>query len=99
MKKIIILAILSATAAHAGPMQPAIPYQTAPVLRTAPEMRPAPLLAQDKPHAVRCEYSSIKAAARLGLVAASPAIIEAVAGCSPAEALMYAERLEKDGMK
>ena len=88
MKKIIALsAILLSSMALAGP-----------VLLPAPEFRAA-IKIPDKPTAVACDYGSIKAAVRLGLITPAPSVIEAVAGCSKPVAAKYSVQLNRDSGK
>ena len=87
MKKLIaMLAMLATELINAGPLLP------------APEFRPA-IKIPDKATAVACNYGSIKAAVRLGLITPAPSIIEAVAGCSGAVAVKYSAKLNQEGVK
>ena len=87
MKKLIAtLAMLVTGLINAGPLLP------------APEFHPA-IKIPDKATAVACNYGSIKAAVRLGLITPAPSIIEAVAGCSGAVAVKYSAKLNQEGMK
>ena len=88
MKKIITLsAILLSCMALAGP-----------VLLPAPEFRAA-IKIPDKATAVACDYGSIKAAVRLGLITPAASVIEAVAGCSGAVAVKYSAKLNQEVVK
>ena len=87
MKKLIAtLAMLATGLINAGPLLP------------APEFHPA-IKIPDKPTAVACDYGSIKAAVRLGLITPAPSVIEAVAGCSKPVAAKYSVQLNRDSGK
>ena len=87
MKRLIAAMVVLATGLiNAGPLLP------------APEFHPA-IKIPDKATAVACNYGSIKAAVRLGLITPAASVIEAVAGCSGAVAAKYSTKLNQEGVK